>query len=431
MSNDAPTNQRMGGHGFLGKRMKALWALLLMMGPGIITSSVDNDAGGIATYSLAGAEYGLSMIWILVPITFVLIIIQEMGARMAVVTGKGLSDLMRERFGVKLTFYTMILLIITNLGTTLANFAGIAAALEIFGISRFLSIPLSIMFLMWLVVKGTYESVEKVFLAACLFYVSYIVAGFMVEPDWMEVVNAFATPTLKVEAPYLIMMVGLVGTTISPWMLFYLQASMVDKGLGMSDLKASRVDVTAGSIVVNLVAFFIILACAATLHKSGIKIEEAGEAALALRPVAGDYCTWLFAFGLFNASMFAASIIPLSTAYTVCEAFGWESSLDKKFSEAPQFYGLYCFTIFLSGLFMLAPNLPLISIMFVSQVLNGLVLPVVLIFMVLLASDKSVMKKYASGPLLNLISWATVAVLIALSVGTVVLGVWDHLGWSA
>ncbi len=407
--------------------MKSLLALLMMMGPGIITSSVDNDAGGIATYSLAGAKYGLSMVWILVPITFVLIIIQEMGARMAVVSGKGLSDLIRERFGVRLTFYTMILLIITNLGTTLANFAGIAAALEIFGISRYISIPLSIMFLMWLVVKGTYESVEKVFLTACLLYASYVVAGFLVEPDWGEVLDAFAAPTLKVEAPYMVMMVGLVGTTISPWMLFYLQASMVDKGLGISDLKASRVDVTVGSIVVNLVAFFIILACAATLYKAGIQIDEASEAALALRPVAGEYCTWLFAFGLFNASMFAASIIPLSTAYTVSEAFGWESSLDKKFSEAPQFYGLYCFTIFLSGLLMLAPNLPLISIMFVSQVLNGLVLPVVLIFMVLLVSDKAVMQEYASGSFLNLISWATVSALITLSVVTVYLGIADYV----
>lgn len=427
MAKGDQTTTRKVRNGFLRRRLTALWAMLVIMGPGIITSSVDNDAGGIATYSLAGAEFGLSMIWILVPITFVLIIIQEMGARMAVVSGKGLSDLMRERFGVKVTFYTMILLVVTNLGTTLANFAGIAAALEIFGISRYLSVPLSILFLMWLVVKGTYGSVEKVFLTACLFYVSYIIAGFMVRPDWIEVLDAFATPTLTFQAPYLVMMVGLVGTTISPWMLFYLQASMVDKGLGVSDLRASRIDVTAGSLVVNIVAFFIILACAATLFKSGITIEEASEAALALRPVAGDYCTWLFAFGLFNASMFAASIIPLSTAYTVCEAFGWESSLDAKFSEAPQFYGLYCFTIFLSGLLILAPNLPLIPIMFVSQVLNGLVLPVVLVFMVLLASDRSVMQEYTSGLFLNTVSWAAVAVLIALSVGTVAITVIDIL----
>ncbi|MBM3298909.1 MAG: Nramp family divalent metal transporter [Deltaproteobacteria bacterium] len=384
------------------------------MGPGIITSSVDNDAGGIATYSLAGAEFGLEMIWIMVPTTLVLIIIQEMCARMAVVSGKGLSDLIRERYGVKLAFYTMVLLIFANLGTTLAEFAGIAAALEIFGISRYISVPLSILFLMWLVVKGTYGSVERVFLSACFFFVAYIVVGFLVKPDWIEVFHSFATPTLKKDPRYLVMMVGVVGTTISPWMLFYLQAFMVDKGLSMKDLTGSRLDVIVGSIVVSVVAFFIMLACAATLHKAGVVVQEAGEAALALEPVAGKYCKWLFAFGLFNASMFAASILPLSTAYTVCEAFGWESSLDKKFSEAPQFYGLYCFTIFLAGLLILPPGLPLVSIMFVSQVLNGLVLPVVLIFMILLVNDRAVMRDHTNGPVLNLVSWAAVVALIAL-----------------
>lgn len=401
--------------GLVRRRLAAMWALLLLIGPGIITSSVDNDAGGIATYSLAGAEYGLIMLWPLVPITFLLIIIQEMVARMAVVSGKGLSDLIRERFGVKLTFYAMIMLVIANLAATLANFAGIAAALEIFGISRYISVPLSVLFLMWLVVKGTYGSVEKVFLTACVFYVCYIVAGFLVRPDWMAVLDAVASPTVKMDTPYLVMMVGLIGTTISPWMLFYLQSSMVDKGMGMKELRAARVDVVIGSIVVNVVAFFIILACAATLFKQGIKIDEAAEAALALEPVAGTYCTWLFAFGLFNASMFAASILPLSTAYTVCEAFGWESSLDEKFSGAPQFYGLYCFILFIAGVFILAPNLPLVPIMFISQVLNGVALPVVLVFMFIVINDRSVMKDYTNGIFLNIVSWLAVAVLTALS----------------
>ena len=397
------------------RRMAAVWALLLLMGPGIITSSVDNDAGGIATYSLAGAEYGLIMLWPLVPITFLLIVIQEMVARMALVSGKGLSDLIRERFGVKLTFYAMIMLVVANLAATLANFAGIAAALEIFGISRYISVPLSVLFLMWLVVKGTYGSVEKVFLTACVFYVCYIIAGFLVRPDWMEVFHAVGSPTIRMDTDYLVMMVGLIGTTISPWMLFYLQSSMIDKGMGLKDLKAARVDVVAGSIVVNVVAFFIILACAATLYKQGIKIDEAVEAALALKPVAGQYCTWLFAFGLFNASMFAASILPLSTAYTVCEAFGWESSLDQKFSGAPQFYSLYCFVLFISGVFMMVPNLPLVPIMFISQVLNGVALPVVLVFMFIMLNDRRVMKEYTNGIFLNIVSWLAVAVLIALS----------------
>jgi len=404
-----------GGRGGLRKhRLIGLWGVLLIMGPGIITSNVDNDAGGITTYSLAGANFGLSLLWSLIPITVILVIVQEMGARMGVISGKGLSDLIRERFGVKVTFYLMILLVVTNLGNTLAEFAGIAASLEIFGISRYIAIPLSIMFLMWLAVKGTYRSVEKVFLTACVFYASYVVVGFLIRPDWMEVAAAMAAPTIRLETPFIVMLVGLVGTTIAPWMQFYLQASIVDKGLGPKDLTAARIDVVVGSIVVSVVAFFIILACAATLFKAGIKIEEASEAALALKPLAGMYCTWLFAFGLFNASMFAAAILPISTAYTVCEAFGWESSLDKKFSEAPQFYGLYCFTIFFGGLLILTPGLPLISIMYFSQVINGLILPVVLVFMLWLINDRTIMREHTNGVVLNVISWSTVVMLSGL-----------------
>lgn len=398
-----------------------MWGVMVLLGPGIITSNVDNDAGGITTYSLAGANFGLSMLWSLIPITLVLIIVQEMGARMGVVSGKGLSDLIREKFGVKITFYLMILLILTNLGNTIAEFAGIAASLEIFGISRYLAVPLSVLFLMWLAVKGTYSSVEKVFLTACVFYVAYVVAGFLVKPDWIEVVEAFATPTLRPDTAFVLMLTGLVGTTIAPWMQFYLQASVVDKGLRVRDLRTVRLDVVIGSLGVSIVAFFIILACAATLHKAGIQIEEASQAALALEPIAGKYCTWLFAFGLFNASMFAAAILPLSTAYTICEAFGWESSLDKKFSEAPQFYGLYCFTIIFSGIIILLPNLPLISLMYFSQVINGLVLPIVLVFMLKLVNDKSIMRNHTNGSIFNVVAWISVALLIGLSVTTIVL----------
>jgi len=258
--------------GSLRRRLVGLWGFLLLMGPGFITSNVDNDAGGITTYSLAGTNFGLQMLWTLIPITVLLIIVQEMVARMAVVSGKGLSDLMRERYGAKLTFYTMILLLVTNLGNCLADFAGIAAAVEIFGVSRFISVPLSILLLMWLVVKGTYGSVEKVFLTACLFYVSYVITGFLVRPDWLEVLGAVAAPRIALEPAPVVMIVGLVGTTIAPWMLFYLQASIVDKGLGIKDLRAARVDVFVGSVAVNVVAFFIILACAATLFKAGVKI---------------------------------------------------------------------------------------------------------------------------------------------------------------
>jgi NRAMP (natural resistance-associated macrophage protein)-like metal ion transporter len=412
-------------NGLFGRRLRGLWALLVIMGPGIITSSADNDAGGIATYSLAGAEYGLSMFWLMVPTIVLLIVIQEMCARMGVVTGKGLSDLIRERFGVKCTFYTMVALVLANLATTLAEFAGIVAALEIFGISRYISMPFSILFLMWLVVKGTYASVERVFLTACVLFVAYVVDGFLVGPHWVEVLHSLVTPTVHSDPAYLMMMVGLVGTTVSPWMLFYLQASIVDKGLGVKDLNVSRTDVIFGSIVVGVVATFIMLTCAVAFHEAGIKITEASQAALALAPLAGEYSKWLFAFGLFNASMFAASILPLSTAYTVCEAFGWESSLDKKFSEAPQFYGLYCFTIFLSGLIILIPSLPLVSIMYASQVLQGFVLPPLLVFMVVLINDREIMGKYASGMTLRILSWGTVVALIALSVAAVVVSAWQ------
>lgn len=411
-------------------RLIRLWALIALMGPGIITSNVDNDAGGITTYSLAGANYGLSLLWSLIPITAVLIIVQEMGARMGVVSGKGLSDLIRERFGAKITFYLMILLVLTNMGNTIAEFAGIAASLEIFGISKYLAIPLGIMFLMWLAVKGTYRSVEKVFLTACVFYVSYVAVGFIIKPDWMEVVGAMGHPTIQLDTNFLLMLTGLVGTTIAPWMQFYLQASVVDKGLRVQDLRAVRVDVIVGSIAVSVVAFFIILACAATLYKAGINIEEASQAALALEPLAGKYCTWLFAFGLFNASVFAAAILPLSTSYTICEAFGWESSLDKKFSEAPQFYGLYCFIIFFSGIVILAPNLPLVPIMYVSQILNGIVLPVILVFILYLINDKSVMRNFSNGRVFNAFAWVSVLMLIALSLGTIVLTLFRGLSGS-
>jgi NRAMP (natural resistance-associated macrophage protein)-like metal ion transporter len=420
---NAPSDTRKN----LGRRLATAWTILLLMGPGIITSNVDNDAGGITTYSLAGAKYGFSLLWSLIPITLVLIVVQEMGARMGVVSGKGLSDLIRERFGARITFYLMILLVLTNLGNTIAEFAGIAASLEIFGVSRYLSVPLSTLFLMWLAVKGTYRSVEKIFLTACLFYVSYVVAGFLVQPNWTIVLEAVRRPSLHLETPYLVMLSGLVGTTIAPWMQFYLQSSVVDKGLGSNDLNVVRIDVLVGSIAVSVVAFFIILSCAATLFKAGISIEQASEAALALEPLAGKYCTWLFAFGLFNASMFAAAILPLSTSYTVCEAFGWESSLDKKFSEAPQFYGLYCFVIFFSGLIILAPGFPLVGVMFVSQVINGLVLPVVLFFMLKLINDPTIMRHHTNGRLINVFSWISVIILTGLSGSTIFFSIRDFI----
>ena len=394
---------------------RSLGLFFALIGPGIITSNVDNDAGGITTYSLAGAEFGLELLWILIPITLALIIIQEMCARMGVVSGKGLSDLIRERFGAQITFYLMIVLFFANLGNAISNFAGVAAGMEIFGMSKYASVPLGAIFVWWLVVKGSYKSVEKVFLVACLFYLSYIISGFMGKPDWGEVRAALLTPTLRFDPPFLTMSVGVIGTTIAPWMQFYLQSSVVDKGLKADDYQYTRMDVIFGSLTVNVVAFFIIMLCAITLFHAGIKIESAKDAALALAPLAGKYCSWLFAFGLLNASLFAASILPLSTAYTICEAFGWESSLNRKFAEAPQFYGLYALMIFLGAGIILLPAMPLIPIMFYSQVVNGVLLPFILIFMLLLINDKRIMGRYTNSSLMNIVAWLTVAALIFLS----------------
>lgn len=309
-----------------------------MVGPGIITSNVDNDAGGIATYSMAGAHFGYGLLWSLIPIMVALVIIQEMSARMGVMTGKGLSDLIREKFGVKITVYLLTALVITNFGNVIAEFAGIASSLEIFKVPKSISVPVCAFIVWLLVVKGTYRSVEKVFLVACLFYVCYIISGFLAGPDWGLVLKGFTRPDIKFSPGSLAMLIGLVGTTIAPWMQFYLQAAVVEKNINIKDYKHSRMDVILGSVMVTVVAAFIILTCAETLFKAGIKIETAKDAALALKPLAGKYCSVLFAFGLLNASLFAASILPLSTAFVVCEGMGWEVGVNKKFSEAPQFY---------------------------------------------------------------------------------------------
>lgn len=406
-----------GRKGFL----KSLGIFLALLGPGFITSNVDNDAGGITTYSLAGSEFGFSLIWTLIPITAALIVIQEMCARMGVVTGKGLSDLIRERFGARATFYLMIALFFTNLGNSISNFAGVAASMEIFGISKYLSVPLSAFFVWWLVVKGNYKSVEKAFLVACLFYVSYIISGFMAKPDWEQIGREVLMPSFRWEMNFVTMAIGLVGTTIAPWMQFYLQSSIVDKGLKVENYEYARMDVIIGSIAVNIVAFFIIMLCALTIFQAGIKVETAKEAALALAPLAGKHCTWLFAFGLLNASLFAASILPLSTSYTICEAFGWEASLNRKFMEAPQFYGLYSIMIILGAGVILFPDIPLIPIMYYSQVINGILLPFILITMLILINDRRVMGNYTNGPVFNLISLVTVAVMIILSVFLVII----------
>ncbi len=397
-------------------KFRNLFFWLSIVGPGMITANVDNDAGGITTYSLAGAIYGYSMLWTLVPITLALIVVQEMTARMGVVTGKGLADLIREKFGVKATFYLLICLFIANLANTVGEFAGVAAAGEVFGISKYITVPLCALLVWWLVVKGTYKTVEKVFLTACVFYVSYIISGVLEKPPWTNILKVTVTPNFSFQSSYITMLIGVVGTTIAPWMQFYLQSSIVEKGVRVRDYKYSRLDVIVGCFATDIVAWFIIVACAATLFQHHIQIETAKDAAVALRPLAGKYASVLFAFGLFNASVFAASILPLSTAYSICEGMGWESGVDKKPMEAPWFYGLYFGLIFLGAAIVLFPRAPLIMMMYLSQVANGVLLPFVLIYIQLLINDRRLMGNYVNSHGYNVTAWITTLVMIGLTI---------------
>jgi len=388
---------------------------LSVIGPGIITANVDNDAGGITTYSVAGAHFGYSLIWSFVPIIIALVIIQEMCSRMAIVTGKGLADLIREEFGVKVTFYAMTILVLSNLFNTISEFAGIAASAELFGISKYVLVPACALFVWWIIVKGTYKSVEKIFLVACVFYISYIFSGFLSKPDWKEVAQSSIHPQFNFDKAYILMLIGVVGTTIAPWMQFYQQSSMVEKGIKIENYKYSKWDTVIGAFVVNIIAIFIVVVCANTLFKHGIRVETAKDAALALKPLVGDYCFYLFAFGLLNASIFAACILPLSTAYSVCEGMGWEVGVNRRFREAPQFYSLYTAIIIIGAAVILLPNVKLVPIMLLSQATNGMLLPFVLVFMLLLVNNKRLMGTYTNSKLYNIISIIVIVAMITLS----------------
>jgi NRAMP (natural resistance-associated macrophage protein)-like metal ion transporter len=397
-----------------------LTLLIAVVGPGVITASGGDDAGGVFTYSQAGAQFGYSLLWTMIPIAVALVVVQEMAARMGAVTGKGLSDLIREQFGLRLTLVVMVTLVITNFGNVVAEFAGVASSLELFGASRYIVVPAAA-FIVWvIVVRGTYASLEKIFLTASAFYVCYIVAGLLAQPDWTAAASATVTRPQSNGVGtygYVYMVVGLVGTTIAPWMQFYLQASIVEKGVTVRQYRASRWDVILGCIFSVVVAWFIIVACAATLYRSGhYNITNAADAAQALRPLAGEYAYLLFAAGLFNASIFTASILPISTAYAVCEGLGFESGLDKKFHEAPVFYWLYTLLIVAGAGVLLIPGLPLVTVLVLSQVANGVVLPFVLVFMLLLTNDRELMGAHVNSKRFNVIAWTTVAVMIVLTI---------------
>ena len=393
---------------------------LSVMGPGIITANVDNDAGGITTYSLAGSQFGYSLLWLFVPMIIALAVIQEMGVRMGIVTGKGLADLIREKVGVKFTFLMMIALLLANFGNVLAEFSGIAVSTGIFGIPRVIALPLAALFVWLLVVKGTYKSVEKVFLLASALYFSYIIAGVLAQPNWGFAAQSVIMPQVTLSTAYITMVIGMVGTTIAPWMMFYLQSSVVEKGISLKNLKYSKADAVIGAIVVNIVAFFIVLACAATIFSSGVEVNDVADVSKALVPLAGQYASILFAFGFLNASLFAASILPLSTAYYVCESLGFEAGVSKSFREAPIFHGLYLGLIILAVIIIMVPNVPLLSILYLSQVANGLLLPFVLILMLLIINDKRIMGEHVNSRLFNFISIATVLIVMGLSIGLVI-----------
>ncbi len=408
---------------WVSQRWLRLALFLSVMGPGIITGNVDNDANGIATYSIAGASFGYRLLWTLFLSTFALAVIQEMVGRMGAVTGKGLADLIRERFRARFTVFVMITLVIANWANTVGDFAGVAGATEIFGITRYVAIPVAALLVLVLVVRGNYRFVERVFLVATLIYATYILSAILARPPWGEVLRAVVTPTLHGwDGKFVAMTIGVIGTTIAPWMQFYQQAAVVDKGLTAEEYRLTRLDTYLGMITTNVVAFFIIVACGATLFVHGIEIRDAKDAAVALAPLAGRYASLLFAVGLLNAAIFSVAIIPLSTAYAVCEAFGWEAGLNRTVRDAPAFFGIFAVMLGAAGLVVLIPELPLVRVMLLSQILNGILLPFVLIFLILLTNDTRLMGAYRNSWVFNAIASVTVIVMIVLTAALIRLG---------
>jgi len=402
---------------------KKIALFLSVMGPGIITANIDNDASGITTYSVAGARFGYSLLWTLIPTTIALVVIQEMVGRMGVITGKGLSDLIRENYGVKATFFMMLGLLIANFGNTVANFAGWAASMEILGFTKYIMVPLGAITIWILVTKGSYRVVEIILLYACIIFVGYIISGVMAKPDWNTVVKQTFLPKLQWNSEYIMMSIAIIGTTITPWMQFYLQSSIAEKGITKEHYKASRLDVVIGCSITDIISFFIIVTCGTLLFPYGIRINEASEAALALRPLAGDYASLIFAISLANASLLGAIIVPLATAYYICEAMGWERGVNKTFKDAPQFMWIYTLTIALASLLVLIPGAPLVFLMVLSAVINGLLLPFVLVFAIFLINNKKLMGEFTNSKMYNYISWGTVIAVICLTVAWVITSI--------
>jgi NRAMP (natural resistance-associated macrophage protein)-like metal ion transporter len=391
---------------------------LLVLGPGFITANVDNDPGGILTYSQAGAKFGYLLLWTLIPTTIALIVVQEMAARMGAVTGKGLSDLIREEFGFRATFFAMTVLGIADYGNIVSEFSGLALGMGLFNISKYIAVPVGALLIWLLVVRGRYRKVELILIGLSLIYFTYAFSAVLAHPDWMLALKETLVPTgVEFHGDYLVMVIGLIGTTITPWMQFYLQASIVEKGIGKKEYALSRWDVILGCIITDVVAFFIVVACSATLYMHGHRdVTNVAEVAQALGPLAGRFAELLFAIGLINAALLSAAILPLATAYNVCEGLGFESGVDKRFSEAPAFYALYTFLIAAGAGFVLIPRLPLLKVIIYSQVANGILLPFVLVFMLLLVNREDVMGEYRNSLLGNIIAWGTSVAIVALTV---------------
>jgi len=404
-------------------RWKKFALFMSIMGPGIITANIDNDASGITTYSVAGARFGYGLLWTLIPTTIALVVIQEMIARMGIVTGKGLSDLIREKYGIKTAFFMMLGLLIANFGNTVANLAGWAASMEILGLSKYLMIPAGAIVIWMLVTRGSYWFVEKILLFACLIYFGYVISGIMAKPEWVPVLKSTVVPQIHWNSEYVMLSIAIIGTTITPWMQFYLQSSIAEKGIKKEHYKMSRIDVVVGCFITDIISFFIIVACGTLLFPHGIRVHEASEAAVALRPLAGDYAYLIFALCLANASLLGAIIVPLATAYYICEAMGWEAGVNKTFNEAPQFMWIYTLTIGLASIVILIPNAPLVFLMVLSAFVNGLLLPFVLIYALLLVNDKKLMGDYTNPKSYNYISWGTIIAIVGLTLFLIVTNI--------
>jgi NRAMP (natural resistance-associated macrophage protein)-like metal ion transporter len=397
-----------------------LVAFLAVLGPGFVTANVDNDPGGILTYSQAGAKFGYQLLWTLIPTTIALIVVQEMAARMGAVTGKGLSDLIREEFGLRATFFTMLVLGVADFGNIISEFAGLASGMGIFGVSKYLVVPAGAILVWTLIVRGSYKPVERILIIASLVYFAYPVSAFLAKPDWHSAIRQTFQPHFSSDPSYLVLVVGLIGTTITPWMQFYLQASVVEKGVDRRHYALCRLDVIAGCIVTDVIAFFIVVACGATIyHSAHPEINDVAQAAVALKPFAGKYASLLFAVGLINASLLSAAILPLATSYNICEGLGFESGLDKRFNEAPIFYWLYTLLIGGGAAFVLIPRLPLLKFIIFSQVANGILLPFVLVYMLKLINRPRLMGTFKNKPWQNAVAWVTAVVMIVLTGGLI------------